>query len=189
MAPQHAQPIAASAVEVDLSHPGVAFVRLRGEHDLSTTPNLSEALAQASARRDVFVDLSECTFMDSSVISAFFVARTKLELHDGRLELVIPPGASAVRRVAELTVLAAILRIHESRSAALISLRLGDHVIRVRDLRQRFGDTESYLAECSCGWTGMTHTGWQTAAREARRDGVVHVDERRGHPSRSSPHG
>jgi hypothetical protein len=25
----------------------------------------------------------------------------------------------------------------------------------------------------------MTHTGWQTAAREARRDGVVHVDERR----------
>jgi anti-anti-sigma factor len=176
MATQNAQPTTAPAVEVEFSLPGIAFVKLYGEHDLSSTQRLSEALAKASARRDVFVDLSECTFMDSSVIAACFLARTKLESRDGRLELVIPPEASTVRRVAEVTRLAAILPIHESRSAALAGLRTGEHVIRLRDLRARFGDTESYVAECSCGWRGKTHTGWQTAAREARHDGAMHVE-------------
>jgi stage II sporulation protein AA (anti-sigma F factor antagonist) len=179
MAQQNAQPTAASAVEVEFDPPGIAFVTLHGEHDLSSKQRLSDALARAGARRDVFVDLSECTFMDSSVIEALFLARTKLELRDGRLELVIPPGASTVRRVAEVTCLAAILRIHESRGAALASLRSGGHVILVRDLRLRFGDTESFAAECSCGWEGPTYTGWQTAAREARRAGAMHVDQQR----------
>ena len=182
MATQKAQPAAAPAVEVEFSLPGIAFVKLYGEHDLSSKQRLSEALAKASARRDVFVDLSECTFLDSSVIEACYLARMKLESRDGQLELVIPPGASTVRRVAEVTRLAVFLRIHESRSAALASLRTGEHVIRVRDLRARFGDTESYVAECSCGWRGQTHTGWQTAAREARRDGAIHVDEHRAGP-------
>lgn len=176
MAPQNAQPIAPCAVEVEFSLPGVAFVKLHGEHDLSGKRQLSEALAKAGSRRDVFVDLSECTFIDSSVIAAFFLARTNLERRDGRLELVIPPAASAVRRVAEVARLAAILRIHDSRSAALASLRTREHVILIRDLRPPFGDTESYVAECSCGWRGNAHTGWRTAAREARRDGAVHVD-------------
>jgi anti-sigma B factor antagonist len=179
MTPQNAQHTAAPAVTVEFRISGVAFVKLLGEHDFSSKQRLSEALAKASSRRDVFVDLSECTFIDSSVIAALFTARTKLELRHGRLELVIPPGTSAVRRVAELTTLGAILRIHDSRRAALASLRTGEHSIVVRDLRLRFGHTESYAAECSCGWKGQTHTGWQSAAREARRDGVVHVDEQR----------
>jgi anti-anti-sigma factor len=177
MALQHAQPIAAPAVEVDLGVPGVAFVSLHGEHDLSTTAPVSEALANAGARRDVFVDLSRCTFMDSSVIATFFRARAELELRDRRLELVIPAHAVTVRRVAELTVLDSILRIHSSRDAALVSLRTDGHTIVVKDLRTRFGDVESYVAECSCGWNGQTHTGWRTAAREARRDGTVHVGD------------
>jgi anti-anti-sigma factor len=177
MALQNAQSTAAPAVEVDLSLPGVAFVTLHGEHDLSSKQHISQAVAQAGARRDVFVDLSECTFMDSTVIASFFRARTQLELRNRRLELIIPPTAIAVRRVAEVTVLNAILRIHESRDAALASLRTGGHAIVVKDIRARFGDVESYVAECSCGWRGQTHTGWRTAAREARRDGAMHVDE------------
>ena len=187
MTPQNVQHTAASAVKVDFSVPGVSFVKLLGEHDLSSAQRLSEAMTKASARRDVFVDLSECTFMDSSVIAAFFLARTKLELRDGTLELVIPPEASGIRRAAEVTALSAILRIHDSRSAALASLRAGEHSIRVRDLRVRFGDTESYAAGCSCGWEGKTRTGWQTAAREARRDGAVHLDEHRTR-SRTAAH-
>jgi anti-anti-sigma factor len=178
MALQNAQSTAAvPAVEVDLSLPGVAVVTMHGEHDLSSKQRVSEALEKAGARRDVFVDLTECTFMDSSVIATFFRARTALELRGGRLELIIPPSAIAVRRVAELTVLDAILRIHESRDAALVSLRTGEHAVVVRDVRGQFGDVESYVAECSCGWSGKTQTGWRTAAREARRDGALHVDE------------
>jgi anti-sigma B factor antagonist len=177
MALQNAQPTAAPAVEVDLSVPGVAFVMLDGEHDLSSAQPVSEALAKAGARRDVLVNLSGCTFMDSSVIAMLFRARTQLELHDRRLELIIPEHASSVRRIAEVTVLNAIMRIHESRDAALASLRTDGHAIVVKDLRARFGDVESYVAECSCGWSGQTHTGWRTSAREARRDGTMHVDE------------
>lgn len=177
MALQNVQPTAASAVEVDLSLPGVAFVALHGEHDLGSNQRIDQALAKAGARRDVLVDLSGCTFMDSSVIAMLYHARTRLELRDRRLELIIPATAVAVRRVAEVTVLNAILRIHESRDAALASLRTDGHAIVVRDIRARFGDVESYVAECSCGWSGQTHTGWRTAAREARRDGARHVDE------------
>lgn len=179
MAPQPAQLAAVPAVEVEFRPPGIGFVTLHGEHDLSTQQCLSEALATASAKRDVLVDLSECTFMDSSVIAALFRAGQKLKERGGRLELVIPESATAIKRVADVTLLAAMLPIHESRNAAIARIHTGDHSIRIRDLRLRFGDTESYAAECSCGWAGDTHAHWQTAAREARRDGAVHVDEHR----------
>jgi hypothetical protein len=49
------------------------------------------------------------------------------------------------------------------------------HVVRVRDLRRRFGDDELFRAECSCGWSGEVHTG-ATGQRIARRDGLRHVE-------------
>jgi anti-anti-sigma factor len=176
MAPHTPQLAAVPAAEVEFRPPGIAFVALRGEHDLSSKQCLTDALAAASAKRDVLVDFSDCTFMDSSVIAALFRAGQKLNERGGRLELVIPKSATTIRRVADVTLLAAILPIHESRDAAITRIRTGEHAIRIRDLRLRFGDTESYSAECSCGWTGDAHTRWQTAAREARRDGAVHVD-------------
>jgi anti-sigma B factor antagonist len=179
MAPHTAQLAAVPAVEVEFRPPGIAFVTLHGEHDLSSRQCLTEALAAASAKRDVLVDLSECTFMDSSVIAALFHARRKLDERGGRLELVIPESAATIKRVAEVTLLAAILPIHKSSEAALACIRTGEHSIRIRDLRLKFGDAESYAAECSCGWAGDARTHWQTAAREARRDGAVHVDEHR----------
>ena len=179
MAPQSAQPTAPLAVEVAFPQPGIAVVRLRGEHDLSGKERLTEALATASARLNVLVDLSECTFMDSSVIAAFFVAREKLGARGGQLELVIPPEASTVQRVAEVTFLGAILPIHETEAAAVAGLRTDRHSIRIRDLRLRFGDPHAHAAECSCGWSGETRTGHQTGARGARRDGAIHVAEQR----------
>ena len=64
---------------------------------------------------------------------------------------------------------------------------MAEHSIRVRDLRLRFGETESSAAECSCGWRGQTRTGSRTAALEARRDGVVHVDEHGARPASRQP--
>jgi anti-anti-sigma factor len=187
MALQNAQPTTAPAVEVDLSLPGVAFVTLQGAHDLSTTQSVSDAVAKAGTRRDVLVNLSECTFLDSSVIGDLVRARMELELRDRRLELIIPPKAAAVRRIADVTDLNAILRVHASRDAALASLRADGHEIVVKDLRERFGDVESYVAECSCGWIGNTHTGWRTSPREAQRDGSLHLDEASSPATGSSP--
>ena len=135
MALHQAQPAAVSAVDVEFAEPGLAIVSLRGEHDLSTRRRLVEALPEASAQPNVLVDLCECTFMDSSVIAAMFVARKKLGERDGRLELVIPPEAGTVQRVASITSLAAILPIHATRDAGLASLRSVEHFRHVKDLR------------------------------------------------------
>jgi anti-anti-sigma factor len=107
MAPLTGQLAAVPAVEVEFRLPGIAFVTLRGEHDLSSKPDLTEALTAASAKRDVLVDLSDCTFMDSSVIGALFRAHQSLAEGGGRLELVIPESATTVKRVADATLLAA----------------------------------------------------------------------------------
>jgi anti-sigma B factor antagonist len=179
MAAQDAQSTTPPVVEVEFARPGIALVKLRGEHDIASKQRLGEALACASARPNVLVDLSECTFMDSSVIAAFFHARKKLAERGGRLELVIPPQANTIQRVAKITRLGASLPIHETQGAAVAGLRTGAHAIRIRDLRLRFGDPETRAAECSCGWSGEKRTGHQNAAKHARRDGAIHVDEQR----------
>ena len=55
---------------------------------------------------------------------------------------------------------------------------LAEHTIRIRDLRARFGDPETYAAECSCGWKGAPHGG-PSAGRNARQEGLRHYDAQR----------
>jgi hypothetical protein len=50
-----------------------------------------------------------------------------------------------------------------------------DHEIRLRDLRKRFGEVESWVAECRCGWQGEAYAGLN-ADRSARREGMRHCD-------------
>jgi anti-sigma B factor antagonist len=125
MAREDAHPTAVpAAVEIEFPEPGIACVRLRGEHDLASKQPLTEALTAAAAHPHVFVDLSECTFMDSSVVATLIVTHRDLGQRGGRLGLVIPPEARAIRRVAEITALAAVLPIHETPTAAVASFRV-----------------------------------------------------------------
>jgi hypothetical protein len=52
------------------------------------------------------------------------------------------------------------------------------HVVKIRDLRARFGEPEAYAAQCSCGWAGERREG-PTGGREARRDGLRHAESGR----------
>jgi anti-sigma B factor antagonist len=174
----------APAVEVEFRPPGIALVKLRGEHDIASKQHLTEALATASAQLNVLVDLSECTFMDSTVIATFFCACEMLKQRGGRLELVIPQAATTVQNVAKLTALDKILPIHETQRAAVASFQPREHAITIRDLRVRFGDSEAFRAECSCGWQGETQDDSRMAGRYARRDGALHVDEEHLAPTR-----
>jgi anti-sigma B factor antagonist len=179
MALQEATSTTPRGVEVEFPQSSIAVLKLRGEHDLSSKQHLSEALAEASARSNVLIDLSECTFMDSSVIATFVVAHKRLSGRGGRLGLVIPPEATTIQRIAEITSLVDLLPVHETQTAAVEGLRTNQHSIRIRDLRLRFGDPHSYMAECACGWSGETYTLHQTARRDAKREGAIHIDEQR----------
>lgn len=108
-------------IEIGNHLPGLAVVSMRGEHDLSTTPELTQALEQAAACPNVLVDLSECTFMDSSVVNTLVAAHQDLAMRSVRLEIVIPPDARLAQRVARLTHLANIVAIHETPAAAMTS--------------------------------------------------------------------
>jgi anti-anti-sigma factor len=103
----------------------VAVVTLRGEHDLTTRAAISEALARAGDESDVLVDLSECTFIDSTVIGVLVFAFHDFGERGRRLELTIPPGAAPIQRVAKVAGLTTFFSIHESRSTGLASISAG----------------------------------------------------------------
>ena len=103
--------------------PGLAIVTLEGEHDLSTRELLAGALQRAAAHSNVLVDLSPCTFMDSTVINVLISTAHDVQAAGERLALVIPPGQRRVARVAEMTGLDKLLAVYETREAALAALR------------------------------------------------------------------
>lgn len=70
------------------------------EHDRSTSEAVRVALARL--RGHVLVDLSDCTFIDSKVIGTIIAASQALARDRSRLELVLPPPGSRVRRTLEV---------------------------------------------------------------------------------------
>jgi anti-anti-sigma factor len=110
-------PLPDIAVEFDAAT--AAVVTLRDEHDINTQQRVARALEMTRGCRHVVVDLSECAFIDSSVIKVLLLASNELCKQGGLLELVIPRGEHiAVRRVFEVMSLDRHLPIHDSRSTA-----------------------------------------------------------------------
>jgi anti-anti-sigma factor len=98
------------AVEVEvIPEAGATIVKLVGEHDLNTTDRITEVVNEARERRVVF-DLSDCTFVDSSLPRVLLTAKAVV---------IIPAEAAAARRLAELTRLAELVPVYEARDAAL----------------------------------------------------------------------
>jgi anti-anti-sigma factor len=116
-------PLRDIAVEFDAAT--AAVVSLRDEHDIKTQERVARALEMTRGCRHVVVDLSECTFIDSSVIKVLLLASNELCKQGGLLELVIPQGEHiAVRRVFELMSLERHLPIHDTRSTVLVSAQV-----------------------------------------------------------------
>jgi anti-sigma B factor antagonist len=96
--------------------PEVAVVALFGEHDISTVPALRTELdAALAANAHGIVDLSEATFIDSSIVGALFHAATP---PSRILALTAAPG-SLPRRLIDMVALAATVPVFDSRDAAV----------------------------------------------------------------------
>ncbi len=110
-------------VEIEHHAPGLAVVRMRGEHDISTASELAQALEQAAAQSDVLVDLSECDFIDSTSIGLLIRTARKVQARDEQLVVVIPPTSNHVARVAQLVRLSELMPVKASCGDALASLQ------------------------------------------------------------------
>jgi anti-sigma B factor antagonist len=111
------------SVEVETCAPGAIVVTLRGEHDLNTRGAFSDALESAGGEADVLVDLSACSFIDSTMIGALVLAFQTRSERGHRIELTIPAAAHAIQRVAKVAGLTTFMTIHETREEGLASIR------------------------------------------------------------------
>ena len=107
-------------IDIHSTRPGVVVVALRGEHDLAGKDELSAALGHACAVEPlVVVDLSECTFIDSTVIAALVSSYALVGEEGRRLALLIPQTDGIVARTAELSGLRALVPTFASLDEAL----------------------------------------------------------------------
>jgi anti-anti-sigma factor len=88
-----------------------AVVILRGEHDLDSSVAIRDAIDEIDG--DVLLDLSECGFVDSSVIGTI-LRRFQERARDGhRLELIVPPENRVITRTIEIASLRELLTVHD----------------------------------------------------------------------------
>jgi len=109
-------------VKVEFATNDTAVVALVGEHDLHSRPALRATLAYAAEGRNVLVDLSRCTFVDSAIISLLLATQRTLNQHAGRCELVIAPESGYVTRLFEISGIAGLFKVHGTRNAGFASI-------------------------------------------------------------------
>jgi anti-sigma B factor antagonist len=106
-------------VEQDEPRPGTVVLAIMGDADLHASPELRQRLTAAidAGATAVVVDLSEATFVDSMALGVLLGGTKELRSNGGRLHLVV--SRPDVRRIFEITLLDRVLRLHETRAAAL----------------------------------------------------------------------
>lgn len=88
-------------------------VSVEGELDMATSPELERALQQVGVDTRLVVDLTRCTFLDSTAIRVL-AARAAA---GGPIALVVAePG---IRRVLEIAALDRLVELHDTRDSAL----------------------------------------------------------------------
>jgi anti-anti-sigma regulatory factor len=94
---------------------------LTGEHDLASQQRVVDALLLATARQNVIVDLTFCTFIDTTILDVLYAARRLQASHD-RLELVVPGHNGFVDRWSRLTGVRLAIATHGTLAEALESV-------------------------------------------------------------------
>jgi anti-sigma B factor antagonist len=92
-----------------------AIVTLCGEHDLATSDELTAALARIDG--SVLLDLSDCEFIDSTVIGVVIGRAQDLARDGRRLELVVPAQNRIIGRVVDVLGVRGLMTVHEQRPA------------------------------------------------------------------------
>jgi anti-sigma B factor antagonist len=102
---------------------GTHEIRLSGELDQATAPELEEPLAEAlgDGNGAVLVNLTDCEFIDSTGIAVLVRANDELKDQDERRLLLCCPH-SQVRRLLQVTGIDKGMDLHDTRDQALAAL-------------------------------------------------------------------
>ena len=100
---------------------GATVVRVAGDLDLATVPELERALAEHAFEAGLVVDLSECAFVDSSCVRLLVdIARETAEAGGKAAVVATEPG---VLRILEITALDTLVSVHPNVDEALELVR------------------------------------------------------------------
>ena len=94
-----------------------AVVRIVGELDLAAAPRLQEAFSDAQTATQIVIDLSGCTFIDSSGVRVLADLGRDLSARGGRVDLVATNPS--VLRVLEITGIDTVIPVHPALDSAL----------------------------------------------------------------------
>ena len=96
---------------------GGTVLHVAGELDMATAPSLEEALVGAGFEQRIVIDLSACTFVDSSAVRVLVASARDSAAANGSLALVAPdPG---ILRVLEISGVDTMLPVHPTLEEAL----------------------------------------------------------------------
>lgn len=99
-------------LQVDNGTSGHTVIRVQGEIDLATAPELATALAEAvPIGRPIILDLSKVEFIDTSGVRVMLDARRQVNDHEHTSLTVVAPPNSPSRRLLEMTELVAALAV------------------------------------------------------------------------------
>ena len=95
------------------AEPRHVTIRLAGEHDLSTAPEIAQRIEAAlqSGATCVCVNLEAVTFLDASVLGALVRGRSRCADHDAKF--VVTCSEQRTRRVFAIAKLATLLQDHD----------------------------------------------------------------------------
>ena len=111
-------------VDADSLQDGIRELRVTGELDQATVPDLEAPLLAAidSDAQAILVNLTDCEFIDSTGLGLLVNARERLTAANGRHFGVCCPHEQ-VRRLLEITGIDQAIDLHETRDGALEALR------------------------------------------------------------------
>jgi anti-sigma B factor antagonist len=97
----------------------LGLVTLSGEVDIYTAPRLKERMVQLfdAGVRDMIVDLSEVTFIDSTALGVLIGGVRRVGDNGGSISLVV--ATRPVERILTVTGLDHVFTIHQTRDDAL----------------------------------------------------------------------
>ena len=99
-------------------HPsGATVVRVSGEVDLATVSELERELAASVRVQSLVVDLTDCTFLDSSGVRVLLAAAAQAEAAGERFSLVADEGG--VRRTLDIAAVPDRVPVHATVAAAV----------------------------------------------------------------------